>query len=85
MPLLVPIHFKGTTNADYNRRYIDLRKALEYIFRHMVRMGILPTNIVSKGQKEQVNLSWSSLFLGADQPEKPEQCKDSDKKFWGKD
>lgn len=84
MPLLVPIHFKGTTNADYNRRYIDLRKALEYIFRHMVRMGILPTNIVSKGQKEQVNLSWSSLFLGADQPEKPEQCKDSDKKFWEK-
>lgn len=84
MPLLVPVHFKGTTNADYNRRYIDLRKALEYMFRHMVKKGILPTNVVSKSKKDQVNLSWSSLFLGADQPDDPSKCKDSDKKFWEK-
>lgn len=84
MPLLVPVHFQGTSNADYNRRYIDLRKALEYIFRHMVKMGILPTKVVSKNKKDQVNLSWSSLFLGADQPEDPTKCKDSDKKFWEK-
>lgn len=84
MPLLEPIHFKGISNADYNRRYIDLRKALEYVFRDMVKMGILPSIIISKGKKDQVNLSWSSLFLGAEQPEDPSACKDSDKKFWEK-
>lgn len=82
--LLEPIHFQGTSNEDYNHRYIDLRKALEYTFRHMVDKGILPTIIVSKGKKDQVNLSWSSLFLGGDQPEEPSKCKDSDKKFWEK-
>lgn len=84
MPLLVPIHFAGTSNDDYNRRYIDLRKALEYIFRNMVKKGILPVKVVSKNKKDQVNLSWSSLFLGADQPEEPDKCKDTDKKFWEK-
>lgn len=84
MRLLRPIHFKGVSNEVYNDRYIGLRKALEYIFRHMVKKGILPTNVVLKNKKDQVNLSWSSLFLGADQPEDLKRCKDSDKKFWEK-
>lgn len=85
MPLLEPIHFKGTKNEDYNHRYVDLRKSLEEIFRHMVGKGILPSGIISKGKKENVNLSWSSLFLGADQPENPETLKDSpEQKFWMK-
>lgn len=87
MPLLVPIHFDGTSNADYNHRYVDVRKALEGIFRHMVIMGILPPNIIAKNsKKESVNLSWSSLFLGGSQPEDPDSLSDydSEKKFWTK-
>ena len=86
MPLLVPIHFGETSNADYNHRYVDIRKALEGMFRHMVGKGVLPPNIISKGAKETVNLSWSSLFLGASQPENPESLQDydSEKKFWTK-
>lgn len=82
MPLLRAIHFKGVSNADYNRRYLDLRKALEYIFRHMVKKGILPSNIVSKKEKDSVNLSWSSLFLGGTQPENLNEVKGSEKIFW---
>lgn len=85
MPLLEPIHFKGTKNEDYNHRYVDLRKSLEHIFRHMVEKGILPPNIISSGKKENVNLSWSSLFLGGDQPENPESVKDNPElRFWSK-
>lgn len=84
MPLLEPIHFEGTSNADYNRRYVDLRKSLEQIFRHMVKMGILPSIIVGKNKKENVNLSWSSLFLGGSQPENISALPDSEKKFWEK-
>ena len=84
MPLLEPIHFEGTSNADYNRRYIDLRKSLEYIFRHMVKMGILPPIIIGKNKKENVNLSWSSLFLGGNQPEDSSKLPDSEKNFWDK-
>lgn len=63
--LLEPIHFSTATPADYNRRYLDLRKFLEYIFRHMVDSAILPTimRTVSKN-KDEINLSWSSKFLG---------------------
>lgn len=84
MPLLEPIHFEGTSNADYNRRYVDLRKFLEHIFRHMVKMGILPPIIVGKNKKENVNLSWSSLFLGGSLPENISALPDSEKKFWEK-
>lgn len=63
--LLEPIHFPTTTPSDYNRRYMDLRKFLELIFRHMVDNAILPSimRIVSK-TKDEINLSWSSKFLG---------------------
>lgn len=84
MPLLEPIHFEGTSNADYNRRYVDLRKSLEHIFRHMIKKGLLPTIIVGKNKKENVNLSWSSLFLGGSQPENLSVLLDSEKKFWEK-
>lgn len=84
MQLLIPIHFKGTSNSDYNRRYIDLRKALENVFRDMVRINLLPAKILGKGEKDSVNLSWSSLFLGGKQPVSLETLsdKDSEKKFW---
>ncbi len=87
MPLLVPIHFDETSNTDYNHRYVDVRKALEGIFRHMVKMGIMPQNIIAKNaKKESVNLSWSSLFLGGSQPEDPDSLSDydSEKNFWTK-
>ena len=85
MHLLIPVHFSGTTNFDYNNRYTELRKALEHIFRHMVNSGILPPVVIGKDEKEGVNLSWSSLFLGARKPEEPFlPDTDSSKKFWKK-
>lgn len=84
MQLLEPIHFKGTNNSDYNNRYSDLRKALEIIFRHMVKMNILPPIIISKNEKGNVNLSWSSLFLGGKLPKDINLLPDSEKKFWCK-
>lgn len=85
MPLLVPIHFAGTSNSDYNHRYIDLRKCLEHIFRHMEGKGILPECIISKDEKKGVNLSWSSIFLGGIQPEKPEEVAEkSERMFWSR-
>lgn len=85
MPLLIPIHFLGTTNEDYNRRYMDLRKCLEYIFRDMVKKGILPSFIVSKNEKDGVYLSWSSLFLGGKQSDNLEAVSEkSEKRFWSK-
>lgn len=84
MNLLKPIHFSGTSELDYNNRYIELRKALEYIFRHMVNLGIVPPVVIGNNEKEGVNLSWSSLFLGAKQPENPYSLPetDSSKRFW---
>ena len=63
--LLEPIHFPMTNACDYNRRYMDLRKLLELIFRHMIDNAILPSIMrsVSKS-KDEINLSWSSKFLG---------------------
>ena len=80
--LLEPIHFKGTDNDDYNRRYIDLRKALEFIFRHMVAKGILPSILLRSKEKDEINLSWSSLFLGAKQPKRIEDAKEGERKLW---
>lgn len=84
MELLVPIHFKEHSKPeDYNKKYADLRKALEYMFRHMVeKMGLLPPIIISPSKG--VNLSWSSLFLGANQPESIENLTSGEKNFWDK-
>lgn len=84
MSLLEPIHFDGTSNTDYNRRYLDLRKSLEHIFSDMVKMGLLPPIIIGKNKKKNVNLSWSSLFLGGAQPEDITVLPDSEKRFWEK-
>ena len=84
MPLLVPIHFGDTSNDNYNRRYVDLRMALEHLFRDMVKKGILPPIVIRKSPKENVNLSWSSLFLGASQPDNIDNLAESEKKFWEK-
>ncbi|MDH6343572.1 hypothetical protein M2480_002442 [Parabacteroides sp. PFB2-12] len=83
MLLLEPIHFQGTSNDDYNRRYVELRKALEHIFRLLVSKGVLPPNIVAKNKKDSVNLSWSSLFLGSKQPENLEKVEGGERSFWG--
>lgn len=84
--LLEPIHFKNTTSKDYNHRYIDLRKIFEHIFRSMVENGILPKFIVSKSNgKDEVNLSWSSIYLGCEQPKVlDETVQNSETKFWSK-
>lgn len=84
MPLLEPIHFNGTSNANYNRRYIDVRKALETIFRHMVKMGILPLIIIDGKEIEKVNLTWSSLFLGGKTSEDIDSLSKGERNFWKK-
>jgi hypothetical protein len=78
--LLGPIHSGKESHDDYNRRYSDLRKIIEHIFRHMVEMQILPHIIKEKDGK--INLSWGSLFLGGefDEDGKPKQ----DDKLWSK-
>lgn len=86
LDLLEPMHFKGTDSKDYNHRYVDLRKLLENIFRDMVNKGILPPFIVStSNSKDEVNLAWSSLFLGGEQPSPSNMNeKSSELKFWSK-
>ena len=62
--LLEPLHFEGTKDKDYNDRMYESRKVLEYIFRSMIRNGILPPvyRQVSDG-KDQVNETECSRFL----------------------
>lgn len=85
MALLEPIHFQDTTNANYNHRYVDLRKSLEIIFRHMVNNGILPPVIIKKSNiKENVNLSWSNLLLGTKKPTKINDLPNNEKILWCK-
>lgn len=71
MQLLEPIHFTGTSNADYNHRYADLRKMLERILRHMVHMGILPSVLVESKNVNKVNIAWSITFLCDQTPKFP--------------
>ena len=65
--LLEPIHFEGTKNQDYNDRMYEARKSLEFVFRSMIKNGILPDNfrVVTSG-KDQVNETYCSLFLAGD-------------------
>lgn len=82
--LLEPIYFNTATAEDYNHLYIDFRKSLEIIFRNMVSNGILPPIVLSKSKnKDEVNLSWSSKFLGSEPPKNIKEAKDDDRKFWG--
>lgn len=75
--LLAPIHFKGLTNKEYNDLYKSLRIMIEFIFQHMLKMKILPPKIKYKGE---INLSWSSTFLGGEFDE--HGVPKSDKKLW---
>jgi hypothetical protein len=77
--LLEPIFFKGTKNQEYNKRYVELRKSLELIFRDMVNKKILPPCIITSNGKDTVNLSWSSIFLGG---ELKENMGDSERNLW---
>lgn len=75
MYLLEPIHFHSTSSVDYNNRYMNLRKALEHIFRHMFKNGILPDKIFKEtNAKDEIILRWCSKFLGEE--------KKLDDKFW---
>lgn len=62
--LLEPIHFEGTKDEDYNDRMYEARHILEYVFRSMMKMGIIPPvyRTVSAG-KDQVNETECSRFL----------------------
>lgn len=67
--LLGPIHFKGTKDDDYNHRYSDVRKLLEHIFRDIIERNILPSAYHTDGKKDEINISWSSEYLGKDKIE----------------
>lgn len=62
--LLMPIHFEEINNLDYNNRLSMVRKVIEYIFKSMIKNGILPESFyIGRSGKKEINLSWSSLFL----------------------
>lgn len=69
--LLEPIHFQGTSDLDYNNRIDSARKVLEYLFRSMIEMGVIPpfyrtvTNV-----KDSVNLTWCSKLLAGNPDQK---------------
>ncbi len=69
--LLTPLHFSDITDKDYNNRFGNIRKGLEYIFRSMIAYKILPEEVRTiTRQKDEINLSWSSLFLSGKPNEK---------------
>lgn len=48
----------------------------------MVKMGILPKIVVNKKEKDSVNLTWCSLFLGGKLPLNLEELAGGEKGFW---
>lgn len=61
--LLLPIHFSKSDFRESHMAYA-LRKIVEYIFRALIeKWGILPEQLVSRNQKDEVNISWSSQLL----------------------
>ena len=67
--LLLPLHFKNIENKDYNNRLTYVRTCLEYIFRSMMKYGILPKNKMI-GPKGDVNVTWCSKILAGEDIEK---------------
>lgn len=61
--MLVPIHFGGVSDRDYNRLFAELRKSVENVFRSMYENGIIPGSLMKSGHNNELNLSWISLFL----------------------
>lgn len=67
--LLLPLHFKSIENKDYNNRLTKVRECLEYIFRSMMKHGILPKEKLI-GQRGDVNVTWCSKLLAGEDIEK---------------
>lgn len=83
MRLLVPIHFNGIKDEDYNNLYGKFRMALEEMFRHMINKRILPDHFVTiTGVKDSINISWSSYYLAGKRPNNFNELSASDKDFW---
>lgn len=63
--LLIPVVYPDSVSAsDYNNRNKDVRIAIEYVFRGMIKMGLLPPSLGSNNNKEgAVNLSWACAFI----------------------
>lgn len=65
--LLTPIHFNVIDTNYYNKMYADARRVIEWIFRSMIKNGILPPSILRRNKgKEQINLTWASKFLAGE-------------------
>ena len=65
--LLTPIHFDDIDAIHYNKMYTDVRIVIEWIFRSMIKNGILPPSLQSRQRgKDQINLTWASKFLAGD-------------------
>jgi len=65
LSLLVPIVFTDTVSAeDYNNRNTDARIAVEYLFRGMMKNGMLPPSLGQNQNKVgAVNLTWCCKFI----------------------
>lgn len=54
--LLVELHFPELDDKNLNENYEKVRKSIEYIFRKMIELGMLP-------YQQKINLSWSNKIL----------------------
>lgn len=63
--LLIPVVFPDSVSAiDYNNRLKEARITVEYIFRGMIKMGLLPPSLARNNNKEgAINLAWSCMVI----------------------
>ena len=54
--LLVELHFPELDDKHLNENYEKVRKCIEYIFRKMIEIGMLP-------YQKKINLTWSNKIL----------------------
>ena len=54
--LLVELHFPELDDKKLNENYEKVRKCIEYIFRKMIEIGMLP-------YQKKINLAWSNKIL----------------------
>ena len=64
--LLIELHFSNLDERNLNENYSKVRKSIEYIFKKMIELGMLPP-------QQKIKLNWCSLILAG------KQCLDKNK------
>jgi len=81
--LLEPIHFPGISDADYNNRMVSARLVMEYLFRSMIDMGMIPKSYrTTSAAKDSINLTWCYKLLdGKPDPNSRTECASPERIF----